>query len=269
MRISVRHATHFEYDTNVDYAVQRLLLTPLNFASQHVESWTIRAVGMENALQYFDGFGNAVTLTTFTNHSGPVEIVAEGIVESHDAQGLVRGLVEMAPVAVYMRQTNATLPSNKILQLLPVHSQNLVDPLRELHGLMFLVHNNVAYLTGVTDSQTTAAEAFERGSGVCQDHAHIFLGLARSLGYPARYVTGYLVMGIGAASTASHAWVEVHVRDLGWVGFDVANCICPTEQYVRVAAGIDAASVTPVRGSRRGGVAETMTVEVRVEIAQQ
>ena len=62
---------------------------------------------------------------------------------------------------------------------------------------------------------------------------------------------------------------EGDVRELGWVGFDVANCICPTEQYVRVAAGIDAASVTPVRGSRRGGVAETMTVEVRVEIAQQ
>ena len=269
MRISVRHSTHFEYDSNVDYAVQRLLLTPLSFASQHVESWKITAAGMANALSYFDGFGNAVTLTTLENHRGPVEIVAEGIVRCHDAQGLVKGLLELAPVAVYQRQTKSTLPSHNMLQLLTGHADNGADPLRQLHGLMYLVHGKVAYLTGVTDAQTTAAEAFENGSGVCQDHAHIFLGLARSLGYPARYVTGYLVMGIGAASTASHAWAEVHVRDLGWVGFDVANCICPTDHYVRVASGIDAANVTPVRGSRRGGVSETMTVEVRVEIAQQ
>ena len=269
MRIAVRHATRFEFDANVAYAVQRLLLTPLSFASQQVESWSISAIGMANALEYFDGFGNAVTLTTFTDHLGPIEIIAQGIVESRDAQGMVKGLNELAPVAVYTRQTSATMPSDNILGMLTNQSHNSANPLRELHGLMYLVHSKVAYLTGVTDAQTTAAEAFEKGSGVCQDHAQIFLGLARNLGYPARYVTGYLVMGIGAASTASHAWVEVYVRDLGWVGFDVANCICPTEQYVRVASGIDAASVTPVRGSRRGGVSETMTVEVRVEIAQQ
>ena len=98
---------------------------------------------------------------------------------------------------------------------------------------------------------------------------HDRIGVARSLDIPVRYVTGYLVTGEGASSTAAHAWAEALVPSLGWVGFDAANNTCPTDHYVRIAAGIDAASVAPVRGSRRGGAAERMTVEVRVEIAQQ
>ena len=91
----------------------------------------------------------------------------------------------------------------------------------------------------------------------------------RAAGIPARYVTGYLVTGQGASSTAAHAWAEALVPDLGWVGFDPANAKCPTDNYVRVAAGLDAAGVAPIRGSRRGGNGERMRVEVRVEIAQQ
>jgi transglutaminase-like putative cysteine protease len=143
------------------------------------------------------------------------------------------------------------------------------DTLPFLHKLLNQIHENVEYQLGTTDNQTTAAQAFTNGKGVCQDHTHIFIGITRALKLPSRYVTGYLVTGVGASSTAAHAWAEVLVPDLGWVGFDAANCICPTDYYVRVASGIDAASVTPIRGSRRGGVAETMTVEVIVEIAQQ
>ena len=117
---------------------------------------------------------------------------------------------------------------------------------------------------------TTAAEAYTDRRGVCQDHAHVMIGMARGLGVPARYVTGYLVTGVGASSVAAHAWAELLIADLGWVGFDAANGQCPTELYVRVAAGLDAAAVAPVNGSRRGGTSvEQMIVEVRAEIAQQ
>ena len=269
MRLSVRHLTHFEYDTRVDYAVQRLLLTPQSFASQKVESWHITAPGVDKALSYVDGFGNLVHLVTSTNINNGFDVIAEGIIERSDMQGRVEGLKELTPIAIYKRQTASTFPSDEMLQLCNSYAIVGLKGLALLHGLMRVIHDKVTYLVGVTDAYTTAAHAFENGAGVCQDHAHILLGITRSLGFPARYVTGYLVTGIGASSTAAHAWVEVFVPDLGWVGFDVANCICPTDQYVRVAAGIDAASVTPIRGSRRGGAAEIMTVEVRVEIAQQ
>ena len=267
MRLHVRHATHFEYDTALDYAVQRLLLTPLNFASQKVESWTITAPGMDKALAYTDGFGNKVHLATLTNHKGSMDVVAEGIVESSDAGGLVKGIAETAPRAIYLRQTEATLPSAAMLKLATAPGGG--EALNFIHTLMKQIHKNVEFQLGTTDAQTTAAQAFAKGSGVCQDHTHILIGITRAMKIPSRYVTGYLVTGIGASSTAAHAWAEVYLQDLGWVGFDAANGICPTDQYVRVASGLDAASVTPIRGSRRGGVAETMTVEVKVEIAQQ
>ena len=269
MRLSVRHVTHFEYDADVEYAIQRLLLTPTNFASQKIETWKIIAPGIENALNYIDGFGNQVSLVTCNNLGGAFDVIAEGIVECKDANGRVQGTIEVAPKAVFLRQTASTLPSSDMQRLVPAGQQMGANTLSTLHGIMQSIHEKVTYVVGVTDAYTTAANAFESGAGVCQDHAHIFLGLARAAGLPARYVTGYLVTGVGVSATAAHAWAEVLVPDLGWVGFDVANCICPTDQYVRLAAGIDAAGVTPIRGSRRGGLAETMTVELRVEIAQQ
>jgi transglutaminase-like putative cysteine protease len=265
MRLAVRHVTHFEYDSVLDYSVH---LTPLSFASQKVVQWAITTPGIENALSYIDGFGNIVYLVTCSNIKGPVEVIAEGLVDCENAGGLVNGVVCTAPNSVFLRQTDATKPSLQIQD----HVQAPLSGskgLAQLHALMAAIHHQVAFTIGATDASTTAAEAYLRGRGVCQDHTHIFLGVARALGIPSRYVTGYLVTGIGASSSASHAWAEAFVPDLGWVGFDAANGICPTDHYVRVAAGIDAAAVTPIRGSRRGGAHETMTVEVRVEINQQ
>ena len=98
-----------------------------------------------------------------------------------------------------------------------------------------IVRDRVDYVAGTTDAHTSAAEALADGKGVCQDHAHIFISAARTLGIPARYVTGYLVLDERAAPEAHHAWAEAWVEALGWVGFDVANRICPTERYVRLA----------------------------------
>ena len=82
-------------------------------------------------------------------------------------------------------------------------------------------------------------------------------------------MTGYLALEGGESATASHAWAEALLPDLGWVGFDPANRRCPTDHYVRVAGGIDANGITPIRGSRKGGSIEKMRVEVNVDVAQQ
>ncbi len=98
------------------------------------------------------------------------------------------------------------------------------------------------------------------GAGVCQDHAHIFVAGARCLGIPARYVSGYLhAAGNSDDALASHAWAEAFVPELGWVGFDPANGIAPTEHYIRTG---DAA---PVRGVRRGAPGHSLRVRVHVE----
>ena len=268
MRLSVHHETHYDFDTPLTYSAQRLHLWPTDFASQKTVSWSIAAPGIDRALSYTDGFGNRVHMITFADVEGPISIIAQGIVDVTDTAGVVRGLPCPAPDAVFLRQTRPTTAAGPIRTL----AEKLFEGRRVLdglHALMAEIHSRVAYEIGATHAHTTAAEAFADGRGVCQDHAHIFVAGCRAAGIPARYVTGYLVTGQGASSTAAHAWAEALVPDLGWVGFDPANAKCPTDNYVRVAAGLDAAGVAPVRGSRRGGDGERMRVEVRVEIAQQ
>ena len=271
MRLYIRHETTYAYHAPLTHSVQRLCLTPRSFESQKTHSWTIQAPGFRNGFSHVDCFGNIIHMITATSVKGPFSIIAEGTVECHDSAGVVRGITSQVADGVFLRQTAATAPSAAMIEWLAENDLGQTsDPLQTLHSLSDRIHQKVTYVLGATDSETTAAQAFADNQGVCQDHAHIFIGLARQIGIPSRYVTGYLITGTGASSTASHAWAEALIPDLGWVGFDPANNKSPTEHYVRVAMGIEAANISPVRGSRRGGGAkETMDVAVRVEIAQQ
>jgi transglutaminase-like putative cysteine protease len=113
-----------------------------------------------------------------------------------------------------------------------------------------------------------------QGAGVCQDHAHVLISAARSLGAAARYVVGYLFIDENAEEEVvtegeTHAWVEIWVDGLGWVGFDPSNRICPTEHYVRLASGLDAPDASPLRGSVSGLSEEELDAEVQVIQSQQ
>jgi transglutaminase-like putative cysteine protease len=269
MRLKIHHETRYSYSKAPDHLVQRLHLQPADYDAQKTVTWTVSAPGIDKAVAYVDGFGNWIHLVTTGGLSGGNTIVAEGEVETTDAAGVVRGLKCVAPDAVFLRQTSVTLPNAAIRQA-AARISGTGASLERAHALMDDVHGRIAYEVGTTQTSTTATEAFSAGRGVCQDHAHVMISMARELGIPARYVTGYLVTGVGSSSAAAHAWAELLIPDLGWVGFDAANKQCPTTHYVRVAAGLDAASVAPVRGSRMGNTGdEQMKVEVRVEIAQQ
>ncbi len=140
-----------------------------------------------------------------------------------------------------------------------------------MHGLMGSVRDAIDFVVGASHAHTTAAEALKEGKGVCQDHAHVFISAARELGMPARYVSGYMAMTPGETAEASHAWAEAYVPDLGWIGFDVANRMCPDERYVRVAVAMDVTGARPVKGIRRGyqQSAEHLRVEVLVDPAAE
>jgi transglutaminase-like putative cysteine protease len=264
MQLTVRHTTHYRYAVPASYAVQRLMLTPLDFASQKVKSWTIEAPGITKALSYRDAFGNVVHVVTSSGRIEEVTVTASGVVETSDGAGVVRGLATPMPETVYLRQTPATRPSAEIKDIAEAARATGGDTIAQLHALMEAIRSRISFEIGATTAHTTAAEALAEGRGVCQDHAHVFLAAARHLGLPARYVTGYIVTGPDHSATASHAWAEALIPSLGWTGFDAANRICPTDEYVRVAAGLDAAGVVPVLGSRRGGAIETMAVQVNV-----
>lgn len=131
-----------------------------------------------------------------------------------------------------------------------------------LHRLSAAVFAAIRYEKGHTDAVTSAEDALVSGHGVCQDHAHVFIGATRMLGFPARYVSGYLLMNDRTDQEASHAWAEAHVEGLGWVGFDISNAISPDNRYVRVATGCDYRDAAPVTGITLGGGTADLCVRV-------
>jgi transglutaminase-like putative cysteine protease len=175
------------------------------------------------------------------------------------------------PAGIYLRETPFTIASQSIQDFAAPFKPKLAkDTIATLHEVMLAIAEKVAYSPGDTHVHTTGAEALEQGSGVCQDHAHIFCAVARALHVPARYVSGYMAQGAGhAAHAASHAWAEAYIEHLGWVGFDPTNRACATEAYIRTAIGLDYAEAGPVRGVRSGGGTETMTARVNFPSQQQ
>jgi transglutaminase-like putative cysteine protease len=266
MLITVRHVTRYVYAEPVTYAVQRLRLTPAPFKGQRIKSWRIGLPAAAKTLQFKDGFGNAVDLVTIHCRHQDLVIEAAGVVETADQNGVVAGLPKSIPPRVFLKETEQTRPDAAIREL--AQSATGKGVLDRLHALAGTVRDRVEYVAGITDAHTGAAEALADGQGVCQDHAHIFVSAARTLDIPARYVTGYLAIDDTEPATAHHAWAEAWVDPLGWVGFDVANRICPTDRYVRLAAGLDAGSAAPIVGSRRGGAGEELHVSVAVQQQQ-
>ena len=265
MKLKIRHSTFYNYDQPGGQLIQRLHLTPQSGPSQTVLDWQVSAPGMEHALVYADAFGNITHLVNSQLEADEVEVVAEGSVETADTAGVAGPDSSMVPLGAYLTPTAVTQPNAAIRALARKHESEAGLDL--LHGLMGSVRDAIEYEIGASHAHTTAAEALKDGRGVCQDHAHVFISAARELGVPARYVSGYMATTPGELAEASHAWAEAHVPDLGWVGFDVANRMCPDERYVRVAVAMDVNGARPVKGIRRGyqQSAEHLRVEVLVD----
>jgi transglutaminase-like putative cysteine protease len=147
----------------------------------------------------------------------------------------------------------------------------LLEAARELTSR---IHADFAYVSEATDASTPALEALELRQGVCQDFAHVMIGCLRSLGLPARYVSGYLLTEPPPGQTrlvgsdASHAWVSVYLPGEhgpgAWADLDPTNDRAPGEDYVTVAIGRDFADVSPIRGVIHGGAHHTLRVAVTV-----
>jgi transglutaminase-like putative cysteine protease len=267
MRLSVRHRTTYRYETAIAYATQTLRLSPQPFEGLAVIAWRVGSNGRRELPHFIDGLGNIVHSHTMGRPHKEYTIAVEGEVETADTHGIVRGAREPLPPLFFQRSTPLTLADGAIVAL-AAEAARAASPLERLHNLMGAIGARIDYRLGSTAVTTTAAQALARGAGVCQDHAHVFIAAARSLGIPARYVSGYLWTGENEREyEASHAWAEAFVAELGWVGFDPSNGVCPSGNHIRTGVGLDYWSAAPVRGIRRGEAGESLTVEVQVRQA--
>lgn len=144
------------------------------------------------------------------------------------------------------------------------------NPLVFSRNLMSYLHENFTYDPEATDVFTQASTVIENMRGVCQDYAHVMLGILRSQRIPARYVSGYLYVGKGSAligNATSHAWLEVIAPGIDWIGLDSTNNVEALENHIIVCTGRDYADVSPVEGVYSGG-GQSLDVSVDVRLLE-
>ena len=265
MRLTISHKTRYVYDTPVPYGMQQVRLTPKQRATQEIVSWDVEIDGGQEELRFEDQHRNTVQLVLFHADRQEINIRCSGEVITKDTNGILGEQRGFAPDWYFQRDTALTEPGANVRKLVKAVSGTGDKGVGLLHGLSSEIAARVAYQVGETHVGTTAENALVEGKGVCQDHVHVFLSAARMLGFPARYVSGYLMMNDRVEQDATHAWAEAHVEGLGWVGFDVANGISPDERYVCAATGLDYREAAPVSGMRLGDGGESLYVDVQVQ----
>jgi transglutaminase-like putative cysteine protease len=266
MHLYIRHETLYRYEHPVTYSAQSLHLTPRRDASQRALSWYITAPGRR--LEQIDAHGNIAHLLTIEEPHREIRIIVSGVVETLDIDAR-QDDGPLSPLA-YLAPTPLTAANERLRSFAQQELAGGSSVRERADALAAGVHRHVRYRPGTTEVQDSAAEVFETGEGVCQDHAHVFIAASRSAGIPARYVSGYLFTG-DTADIASHAWVDVWLGPQeGWRSIDVTHQRPAVRTYCRLAVGRDYLDAAPVRGVRHGGGGESMQATVSIaESAQQ
>ena len=295
MKLHVVHDTHYEYTPAVETAQHIVHLKPRDTPSQRLLQHELVVMPVEARRgERIDVYGNTRTFFALQSAHEELRVVADSLVltsvpapaplgpEGSPAWEAVRDQFRFRAGGRWDAATEFVFASEYV----PCHDDFVayakpsLPPGRPVldaaHDLMRRIHAEFRYASNATEVDTPALEALALRRGVCQDFAHIMVACMRSVGIPARYVSGYLLTTLPpgqrrlVGSDASHAWVEVYAPapDGGpgaWYGFDPTNDRAPGEDYIVLAVGRDFGDVSPMRGLLFGGGDHTLEVGVTVE----
>lgn len=278
---SIRHLTRFRYKEPVSESIMEVRMHPRSDHSQHCLSFSLSVSPRCRVFTYRDHYGNNVHHFDIPGDHDQLVIVAESLVEQQiqmdvpaflapDAWGALDALVaqgdygEMLLPSAFVQFTPALLELAKKL-----NAVRRDDPLMVVHELSKSLYEYFEYVPRSTRVDSPIDEAIASRKGVCQDFAHTMIALLRHVGIPARYVSGYLYRGREdhdrSLPDASHAWVEVLLPHLNWVGVDPTNDLIAYNRHIRTAVGRDYADVPPTHGVYRGKTESELYVAVHVE----
>jgi transglutaminase-like putative cysteine protease len=266
MKITIRHSMSLALGPGINRSVQHVLLTPVTGPTQTVREWSIEMPGFAEAAKFTDAFGNKAQLVSQLKPEAELVITVAGVVDTIDRNGVIGRVPGDIPPALYRRPTPATKAAGAITSKFRTAPKTGQDRIALLHGLMARVAEVVG---GGEQSQSQSQDGQSQSQGAAEhpgmrppaaDYAHAFIGAARALDIPARYVTGYLHSDEAPATL--HAWAEAFDEGLGWIGFDAMLDLCPTDRHVRVAVGLDAVSTMAVRSIPAVGEPQVLTMSV-------
>lgn len=259
MKLTVRHELKIGIAPGSARAAVHLLLTPQQSPVQTVREWRLDAEGLDGAGgSFLDAYGNRAQLLTQSKPGEAITIVATGLVETREGNGVLGRLPREPVPALFRRVTPLTEPD-----------EVLVEEMRPLTGSRIgLLHALMAAVV-VPPPQVQAQDAegqtqSQGGEVSVADAVHAFIATCRGLDIPARFITGYVAAG-AEEPAYFHAWAEAFDDGLGWICFDPKLQLCPTDRHIRVAVGLDAISAAPARAVPAMGDPETVSVTVAPE----
>jgi transglutaminase-like putative cysteine protease len=280
MNISLFHGTTFVYAGNAHDSFNEVRLHPLDDATQTCRSFELRVDPSAPIRDYVDFYGNTVHYFDITE--GHNKLVIEAVSEVETTPNGARPPVPTVPFTQFAESHEHELQAEFLTgsHYVPLdvdlwkESQDVLagrrtDVWSDVRLLGGHIYRTFKYRPRTTGVGTLATDALKLRTGVCQDFAHVTLGLCRSAGIPARYVSGYFIktQRRPEEEEASHAWIEAFIPGYGWAGFDPTHDIAADERYFKVAVGRDYADVPPVSGTYRGGKTRSLEVDVRVREA--
>ena len=248
MLITISHKLSLTLGPGIIRSVQHVLLTPQTGPTQVVREWAIEMPGFADAASFIDGFGNRAQLVSQYRPEAELVVTVKGVVETIDRNGVVGRVPGEPPAALYRRPSPLAKPAGTITSKFrsgPKDGQGRIAMLHDLMARVGEVVGGVQSQSQSAEGQTQSQSQDEPAKVAASDFAHAFIGAARALDIPTRYVTGYVAEHGDDAFW--HAWAEAWDDGLGWIAFDPALGYCPTDKHVRVATGLDAGSVPPVR----------------------
>jgi transglutaminase-like putative cysteine protease len=284
MLLRISHRTRFVYDQLARDSHNELRVRPLNDPEQRCITFELSIDQPAAVLSYRDFFGNHAHSVSVSTPHRELTIVAQSLVERFDAPARVypettfRDFLteDEAHVRDYWEFLNPSryVPFSQRLQKLfwMARPGDTEDVAIYVTRIVAWVRDQFDYEKAMTHVHSSLDDILKSGGGVCQDFAHLTIGLLRLAGVPARYVSGYLAPTIsptGDASLgeqASHAWLEAWLPQAGWTGFDPTNRYRTDERHIRVAIGRDYADVPPLMGTYRSNATnQIMTVDLNIE----
>lgn len=286
MLLEVRHLTQYNYDAPVRESVMEVWMQPQKTPRQRLISFTLDPDPAAQLFSYADTWGNAVYHFDVPQPHEALTIVACSAVETEAPEPLPEALdlgewdrlrsdFVRGECFDFLRPHGFARPSEALEEFIErqgIAALRFRDPLTAAQRLSEKIYEAFEYQAGVTDADSPIELALGAGRGVCQDFAHIMIAICRSWGLPARYVSGYLFTDRKHADRsdpdATHAWVEVFLPSLRWVGFDPTNNVLAGERHIAVAIGRDYADVPPSRGVYKGEAESQLCVAVSVRRAR-
>ena len=272
MKYDIFHRTRYVYSTPVRDSFNDVRLEPLSNPEQTVESFLLRVLPAGRMNRRTDFYGNWIHHFEIAEPHAHLLIESQSRVKTHPPAPLAED-IRPCPLKKIgelrdIERCHDFLQSSRYVELDVEPWRLAVDAIagendtwQAALAIMSSVHGFLKYESKSTHVHTHMRDVISNRRGVCQDFAHLMIGLCRSLKIPVRYVSGYLAT---EAASASHAWVEVFIPDSGWRALDPTHNRQIDETYVKIGTGRDYADVPPVAGNYRGTLQRTMEVEVKI-----